>query len=451
MINHNLYKAFRVLNKMSCILVVTILSFSVIFASCSGKEEKGLREMANNKKQFVEGQVQNANNFNKQVVDGNNENASEEMSFVDPRDGQSYKYAKIGFQLWMAENLKTKKGQWNCYDDNPENCEKYGMLYDWNTANNACPEGWHLPMSQEWDELFTYVGGRDKAGTALKSKEDWLNGAGSNSVDFSVLPAGAMNDKKLFVNRGYSAFFWSSTESKREMVEIIGFNHENQFVSVGQSAKYFKFSVRCVKDRDVVENKKMKEVDNNDVAENKNGSGDETKTYEKSFVKIGSQKYKAVKIGNQIWMAENLNLKSKDSKCYKGLSVNCKKYGQFYNWKDAQTVCPEGWHLPSQWEWESLIDFAGGKDEAGKVLKSKHGWNNGGNGTDLFGFSALPAGNYDIDSDYQYIGYRALFWSSTDVNADKAIILQLNHDRNSITYQTTRKWNYFSVRCVMDD
>lgn len=58
------------------------------------------------------------------------------------------------------------------------------------------------------------------------------------------------------MNKGYSAFFWSSTETKREMVKIIGFNHENQFVSIGQSAKYFKFSVRCVKDKDVVEKQK---------------------------------------------------------------------------------------------------------------------------------------------------------------------------------------------------
>jgi len=446
MFKHKLYKSIKMPNnKMSSFLIAMMLS--VAFVGCSSKDEKDSDEMGDDKKQLVENEKFDDDNSNKRIVD----DVSEEMYFVDARDGQSYKYAKIGFQLWMTENLKTKKGQWTCYDDNPENCEKYGMLYDWNTANKACPEGWHLPMSQEWDELFSYVGGRDKAGIALKSKEDWINGAGSNMDDFSVLPAGAMNDKKIFVNRGYSAFFWSSTESKREMVEIIGFNHENQFVSVGQSAKYFRFSVRCVKDRDDVENKKMKEERNNDVIENKEESSNDVKTYEKNFVKIGSQKYKTVKINNQIWMAENLNWKSKNSKCYKGLSVNCKKYGQFYNWTEAQTVCPEGWHLPSQWEWESLIDFAGGLDEAGNVLKSKHGWNNSGNGTDLFGFTALPAGNYDIDSDYQYIGYRALFWSSTDVDADKAIILQLNHDRNSAAYKTTRKWNYFSIRCVMDD
>ena len=435
-------------NKIGSLLISIVVSFAVVFVGCSSEDEKKSREIESNKRQFVENHVLNVNNSNNQVVDTN---AKEDMSFMDSRDGQSYKYAKIGFQLWMAENLKTKKGQWTCYDDDSGNCEKYGMLYDWNTANKVCPEGWHLPTSQDWDELFSYVGGRDKAGTALKSKEDWINGAGSNMADFSVLPAGAMNNKKLFVNKGYSAFFWSSTESKREMVEIVGFNHENQFVSVGQSAKYFKFSVRCVKDRDVIGNKKMKEERNDNVIENKEESSNDAKTYEKRFVKIGSQKYKTVKINNQIWMAENLNLKSKRSKCYKGLRANCKKYGQFYNWTEAQTVCPEGWRLPSQWEWESLIDFAGGLNEAGNMLKSKHGWNNSGNGTDSFSFSALPAGNYDMDSDYQYIGYRALFWSSTEVDADKAIMLQLNYDRNSVAYKTTRKWNYFSIRCVMDD
>ena len=168
MITYKLYNSDKSMDKMSSYLIVMMLSFAVAFVGCSSNDEKSPNETENNKKQYVGNEESVLNNSNIQVVN----DASEDMSFVDPRDGQSYKYAKIGFQLWMAENLKTKKGQWNCYNGNPGNCEKYGMLYDWNTANNVCPEGWHLPKSQEWDELFTYVGGRNKAGAALKSKED---------------------------------------------------------------------------------------------------------------------------------------------------------------------------------------------------------------------------------------------------------------------------------------
>jgi len=102
------------------------------------------------------------------------------------------------------------------------------------------------------------------------------------------------------------------------------------------------------------------------------------------------QKYRSVKIGGKTWMAQNLNYPMGQSWCYDGDNSNCGKYGRLYDWNTAKKVCPAGWHLPSDKEWAGLFVAAGGGD---KALKSTVGWKNNGNGSDGYGFSALPGGN----------------------------------------------------------
>ena len=80
-------------------------------------------------------------------------------TFTDSRDGNTYKWIEIGNQIWMAENLNfhANSGCW-VYDNNPENADTYGRLYNWETARNVCPDGWHLPSDNEWKELEVYLG-----------------------------------------------------------------------------------------------------------------------------------------------------------------------------------------------------------------------------------------------------------------------------------------------------
>ncbi|MCQ2106254.1 MAG: fibrobacter succinogenes major paralogous domain-containing protein [Fibrobacter sp.] len=166
--------------------------------------------------------------------------------------------------------------------------------------------------------------------------------------------------------------------------------------------------------------------------------------------------YKTVKIGNQEWMAENLNYQTDESKCYDNKPENCDKYGRLYVWREAVTACPDGWHLPSKEEFEELEKLAGQKagdiDKAGTVLKSTTGWkdNDGkrGNGTDGLGFGALPAGDYYSDLGFYGEGYGAVFWSSTESYSDDAYSLDLLYGSEGASVINYGKYGAFSVRCV---
>ena len=128
--------------------------------------------------------------------------------FIDVRDGKAYKYVTIGTQTWMAENLRYEASNTRCYDDNPDNCKIYGMLYDWNTANEVCPPGWHLPNDTEWFTLRNFTG-RDDA--KLMANVFWIYGKGTDEFGFTALPGGYYRDEGYFLNIENQAIFWSAT------------------------------------------------------------------------------------------------------------------------------------------------------------------------------------------------------------------------------------------------
>ncbi|MBU2649358.1 MAG: fibrobacter succinogenes major paralogous domain-containing protein [Bacteroidetes bacterium] len=160
------------------------------------------------------------------------------------------------------------------------------------------------------------------------------------------------------------------------------------------------------------------------------------------------QQYRWVKIGNQVWMGENLNYETGNSWCYENNAKHCEKYGRLYDWNVALMACPAGWHLPSDQEWQILVDFAG--SDPGKKIKSQSGWINPGNGTDDYGFSALPGG-YHSSSDFDDIGYNAHFWSSTKNTKDHDMpyYRKLNFDSNSVYRGEDIIYNR-SLRCLRD-
>ena len=212
---------------------------------------------------------------------------------VDPRDKQLYRTVTIGDQIWMAENLNYRylgptadeDSSSFCYQNDPANCAKYGRLYLWsaamdsagiidgNTANGCgyqsdcslggnvrgvCPEGWHLPGYEDWETLIVTVDGsitgydRDNtAGSKLRSSSGWNNnGNGTDDYRFSALPAGYWADcfsSGHFVEKDYSAYFWSSTEvdSSHPYNMVLG----GVFADLNyEGGKCHAFSVRCLKD-----------------------------------------------------------------------------------------------------------------------------------------------------------------------------------------------------------
>jgi uncharacterized protein (TIGR02145 family) len=162
--------------------------------------------------------------------------------------------------------------------------------------------------------------------------------------------------------------------------------------------------------------------------------------------------YKYVKINNQIWMAENLNYNASGSRCYGddtgGDNQNmCGIYGRLYDWSTAMTSCPAGWHLPSYDEWDTLITAVGISTE----LKANNGWHSN-NGTDYYGFSALPSGcrSY-VPGNFFALGARGYWWSATTKENDTARLLLMDDSDTIFGIGGENKFYLFSVRCVKDE
>jgi len=173
----------------------------------------------------------------------------------------------------------------------------------------------------------------------------------------------------------------------------------------------------------------------------------------------GGQTYGTVQIGDQVWMAKNLNYNVSGSKCYGNAESDCNKYGRLYDWETAKKVCPSGWHLPSDSDWgelESYVESDNGCSScAGKHLKSKSGWNSNGNGTDTYGFAALPGGHGGSDGSFKFVGSSGYWWTASEHTSNFAYSRLMDDTKEYVYYND----EYFyhdnknllrSVRCLQD-
>jgi len=180
-------------------------------------------------------------------------NAQQAGTFKDPRDGKTYKTVIIGNQTWLAANLafKPNSGKYWAYDNNNSNVAKYGYLYDWQTAKNVCPTGWHLPSDAEWTQLTNFVGGEDNAGTKLKAKSGWLNnGNGTDNYGFSALPGGyrLVNITGVFLLDEINGYWWCASEDGVSRAWSRSIYCGDSVVRRYSEDKVLGFSVRCSRD-----------------------------------------------------------------------------------------------------------------------------------------------------------------------------------------------------------
>ena len=418
-----------------------------------------------------------------------------------------------------------------------DNYATYGVLYNWPAAKAACPSGWHLPTHEEWNTLINFLGA--DAGDKMKETgtTHWYspNTGATNESGFTALPGSDRDFNGSFHDLGSRGYWWSSSEALYgnawDMELYSGDNQVTQYMITKTEG----FSVRCVRDNTTSTPAAAFSADTTTgtapltVSFTDNSTGNPTSwnwdfgdgststvqnpshTYQnlgKYTVKLtvtynyGSDSitktdyitvtftdprdgktYKTVKIGAQIWMAENLaylpsvSPPSNGSRTdpvyyvsgYSGTSVseakatdNYTTYGVLYNWPAAKTACPTGWHLSSDEEWKTLemylgmsqseadAEFDRGTDE-GKKLKSTSGWNYGSNGTDEVGFSALPGGYRYYDGNFGLLGDAGYWWTSTAASSVFEWTRAVFDDDDQVNRGRYHPHIGFSVRCVRDN
>ena len=199
------------------------------------------------------------------------------------------------------------------------------------------------------------------------------------------------------------------------------------------------------------------------------------------YVSCGGQSYRTVVVGTQRWMAENLNYDpgTGNSSCYGNNSSNCGTYGRLYNWSTAMNlpsncnsnscssqinsphrgICPSGWHIPSNADWDKLFRYADGTSgtsspydspTAGRYLKATSGWSSNGNGTDEYGFSALPGGYGLSDGYFDDAGNYGNWWSASENFSFSAYSRNMDYYDEYAGWGNNDKSGLFSVRCLQD-
>lgn len=423
-----------------------------------------------------------------------NKETTIEVSYgtMTDQEGNTYKTVTIGTQTWMAENLRTTK--YNDGTDIPNitngnewddlitgaycaySTVHYGKLYNWYAVNTGklAPEGWHIPTKDDWTQLITYIGGDTIAGGKLKETgtTHWYspNTGATNEIGFTALPGGSYNGLD-FYGVGEQGMWWSTTEDEYLGAYTLCMSYYASNASIGHAIKELGISIRCICDETI----EGIATDTSKI--------DTTITYGTMTDQEGNI-YKTVTIGSQTWMAENLRTTNyNDGASIPNIIVDdewdtlttgayCNynnttstdtivTYGRLYNWHAVNTgkLAPEGWHVATDEDWNTLTIFLGGENIAGGKLKetgTAHWTSNNTGATNEIGFTALPGGYRDyFDGTFCNVGYDCYWWSATEHfdepnwyrNAWYRRITNTSPTLIRTTYYTE---NGFSIRCVKD-
>ncbi len=369
-------------------------------------------------------------------------------------------------------------------------------------VRGVCPAGWHLPSYDEWNELFEATG-RSAYAIQAKGFSNWYDA--NDDYGLSLIPSGFFNSPDSYGNLGSHAHIQTSSNYDSDYAYLL-----TVYSDVYELEYYYKtsrYAVRCLKDdsqlttmvqltngKNGKKGKNGTDGKNCSVKKNDHGyaitcGGDYVgpvtekpswqflnPDYEYAmFVDVrDNQVYKATKIGSQVWMAENLNYADSvampslkgNTACYPdNKPESCKTYGRHYSWAAAmdsvntgcgygtkclseypiQGACPSGWHVPTNDEWNTLIDFVG--DDAGTKLKSAL-FNDGSN---IYGFSAFAAGNWDGSNFSSDATEYADIWTSTPYSSKSGSAYYRYFSGSDVGLQDRSKLGGISLRCLKDD
>ncbi len=153
------------------------------------------------------------------------------------------------------------------------------------------------------------------------------------------------------------------------------------------------------------------------------------------------QSYKTVLIGKQHWMAENMNYRMSGSNCYDNHPFPCRRYGRLYAWESVANVCPQGWRIPSDQDWNRLYRYLGNNsiDAYAALIKG------GGSG-----FDAQFGGWLTQNETFRHAGNRAYYWSATTTDSENARYYRLDKNNKAMTSDATEKGLGFSCRCIKE-
>lgn len=405
-------------------------------------------------------------------------------SITDNRDGETYRIVTIGEQTWMAENLKYNYSDTDassyCYKDKDSNCDKYGRLYTWSEdmARNICPSGWHLPDHEDWKTLINSTGGVDYAGHKLKAKSTWnSDGNGSDAYSFTALAAGFRNTSKNYEEQGSYASFWSATRYDYSDVLYWSLNADNKLVIRDAGNRNNAFSIRCIKGSKTFYYSSMRSssssakssssAQSSSSVQSSSSATSNSSNYKYDPAKVihgtitdsrDGQEYKTVTIGNQTWMAENLRYEIPRDTA-DTVDVFCPQdpdtlalVGCYYTWNAAMKACPEGWQLPNQSNWKTLVNQISWTAPWG-ILETVCNTNsltyNSIQGNDVYGLNITPSGTCNSITKKIIFGGSAEFWTSTALNEffhGIAVFSFINDNLKTDSY--TEHSAFKSVRCL---
>jgi len=405
-------------------------------------------------------------------------------TFTDARDGHIYKTINIGTQTWMAENLTFQYHSSSAIGGRPntqihtgfngclhttfnnDDCPADSVVYTWSAAMDSaglfsedaigcgdstlcynapevqgvCPEGWHLPNINEWKEL---------AFATNLSSTDSLNARG-----FNLTSTSSFND------------FWSSTEEWINHVYLAIFYADMGFYSSTTRPKDDNRPVRCVKN-----------------------TSNQARVKTSYFIdKRNGEFYKTAKIGNQTWMAQDLQYPYRDAvrsyDDYPAIACNAEEYhgkgyqlnykyswaavvdslgnfdgigkgcGSFVDCDIKETivgVCPEGWHIPDSTEWAELINYVKKDNPTVGTANSLASIYFSNRATNKYGFTVTATGyaSYEIGSSL-HVTKDAYFWTATQHSEYSAVAVVFKQNFDDARFDSMNKKYMYSIRCVED-